>query len=184
MVTVPVTPGATVKVVLLMVAGSIASLNVAVITVFGHTPAAPTAGATETTVGGGGGGHEVGAVVKVHTKLLASALPNSSFAPVVIVTVYRVLSWRLPDGVKVNMVLDASGVTVPITPGVTVKVVALIVAGSIACGKVAATTMLGHTPAEPLGGVTEIGGGGGLHGFAPVEKIHAKSAARALPNMS
>ena len=59
------------------------------------------------------------------------------------------------------MVLDESWVTVPVTPGVTLKVIAFIVAGSIACGKVAATTMLGHTPAEPSGGVTEIGGAGG-----------------------
>jgi hypothetical protein len=70
-----------------MVAESIASLNVAVITVLGHTPTAAEAGATETTVGGGGGAHDVVRVVKLHTKLLARALPNGSLAPVVIVTV-------------------------------------------------------------------------------------------------
>src|SRR3984957_14495965 len=167
-----------------MVAGSIASLKVAVITVLGHTPLAPPAGDTETTVGGGGDAHDVVPVVKVHTKLLASALPNGSLAPVVIVTEYTVLNARLPDGVKVKMVLDESWVTVPVTPGVTVKGVALMVAGAIACGKVAATTMLGHPPAEPLGGVTETGGAGGWHGFAPVVKVHTKLAARVLPNMS
>ena len=68
---------------------------------------------------------------------------------------------RLPDGVKVKIVFVTSGVTVPVTPGDTVKVVGLMVAGSIACGKVALTTVLGHIPAEPLGGVTEMGGAGG-----------------------
>ena len=56
------------------------------------------------------------------------------------------------------MIVPVTGVA----PGpVKVKVVALIVVGSIACGKVAATTVLGHIPAEPLGGVTETGGAGG-----------------------
>src|ERR1700680_2108392 len=137
-----------------------ASLNVAVITVLGHTPAAPPGGVTEITVGGGGATHDVAAVVKVQTKSLANALPKRSLAPVVMVAVEAVLTARLLDGVKVKIVLDASWVTVPVTPGVTVKVVMLMVAGSIACGKMAATTMLGHTPAEPLGGTTEIGGAG------------------------
>src|ERR1700687_1582653 len=95
-----------------------------------------------------------------------------------------VLTARLLDGVKVKIVLDASWVTVPVTPGVTVKVVMLMVAGSIACGKMAATTMLGQTPAEPLGGITERGGGGAWHGWAPVVKVHTKSLASTLPNRS
>src|SRR5713101_5349598 len=45
--------------------------------------------------------HDVADVVNVHTKLLASALPNRSLAPVVIVAVYTVLSRRLLPGVKV-----------------------------------------------------------------------------------
>src|SRR4029077_13641032 len=69
-------------------------------------------------------------------------------------------------------------------PGVTVKVVGLMVAGFIACGKMAATTVLGHNPAEPLGGVTEMGGAGGRHGLAPVVKVHTKLLASGLPNMS
>jgi len=95
-----------------------------------------------------------------------------------------VLGARTPDGVKVKIVLLASGVMVPVTPGVTVKVVMLIVEGSIACGKVTATRVLGHTPTEPLGGVSEMGGAGGRHGLAPVVKVHTKSLARALPNIS
>ena len=86
-VTIPVTPGDTVKVRVLIVTGFMASLKVAVTTVFGHTPSAPFRGATEITAGGGGPGQAVAAVVKVHTKLLASALPNESVAPVVIVAV-------------------------------------------------------------------------------------------------
>src|SRR5277367_2725011 len=58
-VTTPVTPVATVKVMAFMVAGFIASLNVAVITVLGHTPGPPLGGATEITAGGGGALHAV-----------------------------------------------------------------------------------------------------------------------------
>ena len=48
---IPVTPGLTVKVVVLMVAGFIASLKVAVMTAREHTPVAPSGGVTETTLG-------------------------------------------------------------------------------------------------------------------------------------
>ena len=63
-----VTPGpARVKVVMLIVLGCIASLNVAVTTVLGQTPATPFGGVTEITVGGGGAAHAAAAVIKVHT---------------------------------------------------------------------------------------------------------------------
>jgi hypothetical protein len=42
-----------------------------------------------------------GAVVKVHTKLAANAAPVASFAPVVIVTVYKVEAARSTPGVNV-----------------------------------------------------------------------------------
>ena len=71
------------------------------------------------------------------------------------------LSARSLDGVNVKIVLLASGVMVPVTPGVTAKVVMLIDERSIACGKVTAITVLEHTPTEPLGGVSEMGGAGG-----------------------
>jgi hypothetical protein len=69
MVTVPITPGATVNVVAgeIMVAGFIASLNVAVIIELGHAPIEPLGGETEITAGGGGPVHAVTEVVKVHT---------------------------------------------------------------------------------------------------------------------
>jgi hypothetical protein len=55
---------------------------------------APLAGTVEVTVG-------VDAVVKVHTKLAASAAPVASFAPVVMVAVYRVEAPRSTPGVNV-----------------------------------------------------------------------------------
>jgi hypothetical protein len=76
-------PAVKVKVVVLIVAGFIASLNVAVTAVLGQTPTAPFGGVSEITLGM----HELVPVVKVHTKLLASAMPYSSMAPVVIVAV-------------------------------------------------------------------------------------------------
>lgn len=78
-------PGPTkVKVVALIVEGFIARLKVAVTNVLGQMPVVPLTGKTETTVGGAQG---FAPVVNVHTKLLASALPNISVAPVVIVAV-------------------------------------------------------------------------------------------------
>ena len=55
---------------------------------------APFAGTVETTVGGA-------AVVRVHTKLAASAAPAAFLAPVVIVAVYKVLVARTTVGVNV-----------------------------------------------------------------------------------
>jgi hypothetical protein len=82
----------------LIVEDCIAWLKVAVTKVLGHIPVAPVAGATEITVGGA---QAVVLVVKVHTQLPANALPNVSWAPVVIVAVYRVFSARALAGVKV-----------------------------------------------------------------------------------
>ena len=81
------------KVVALIVAASIGTLNVALTVVLSATPTAPFDGTVETTVGGG-------AVVKLHTKLAASGAPVGSFAPVVIVAVNRVLLARTAAGVN------------------------------------------------------------------------------------
>lgn len=86
-----------VKVVVLMVDGFIARLKVAVTTVLGHMPVETFGGVSEITVGGA---HSALPVVKLHTKLLAKALPNVSFAPVVIVAVYKVVNASAFDGVK------------------------------------------------------------------------------------
>jgi hypothetical protein len=78
----------------LIVAGFIASLNVAEIAVLTATAVAPLIGIVETTVAGG-------AVVKVHTKLAANAVPTGFFAPVVIVAVNKVPVARVAVGVNV-----------------------------------------------------------------------------------
>jgi hypothetical protein len=78
----------------LIVDAFMAALNVAETGVLTGTAMAPFAGTVETTVGGG-------AVVKVHTKLAASAAPPGSLAPVVIVAVNPVLLARTVAGVKV-----------------------------------------------------------------------------------
>jgi hypothetical protein len=100
-VTVPdtgVAPGPVkVNVAAVIVAGFIASLNVAEIGVLTATAVAALTGIVETTVGGA-------AVVKVHTKLAASAAPVGSLAPVVIVAVYKVPVARRADGVNVATV--------------------------------------------------------------------------------
>ena len=99
---IPVTPGATVKVVVLIEEAFIASLKVAVMTALEHTPDEPLAGVSEITVGGGL--HPLAAVLKLHTKSLASPLPNRSLTPVVRVAVKTVFMARGLDGVKVKMV--------------------------------------------------------------------------------
>ena len=82
------------KVVPVIVAAFMATLNVAVTVVVITTRVAPFAGTVETTVGGG-------AVVNVHTKFAASDAPVGSFAPVVMVAVNRVLLARIAVGVNV-----------------------------------------------------------------------------------
>src|ERR1700680_738575 len=88
------------------------------------------------------------------------------------------------EGVKVKMVLEASWLMVPITPGDTVKVAGWTVATFMGSLKVAVTTELEHTPVAALGGVTESTVGGGLHPLAAMVKLQTKLVARALPNRS
>lgn len=83
-----------VNVVALIVAGFMARLKVAEIAVFRDAVVAPVTGTVEITIGGA-------AVVKVHTKLVDKGVPAGSFAPVVIVAMYKVPLARVPVGVKV-----------------------------------------------------------------------------------
>jgi hypothetical protein len=103
-VTTPVTgvaPGPVkVNVAASIVAGFIASLNLAETRVLTGTAVAPFAGTVEITFGA--------PVVKLHTKLAANALPNVSFAPVVIVAVKVVPGARLADGRKVAILVAAT----------------------------------------------------------------------------
>ena len=174
-VTVPATgvaPGpANVNVAALIVAGFIASLNVAETVVSTATPVAPFTGIVEMTVGGG-------AVVKVHTKLAASAAPVRSFAPVVIVAMYKVLVARVVVGVNVAVV--PAKVTVPATsvaPGpAKVKVAELMVVAFMASLKVAEMGVLMGTALDPLTGTVEMTVGG-----EAVVKVHTKLAANGTP---
>ena len=153
-----------------MVAAFMASLNVADTTVLTATKVAPFAGTVETTVGGG-------AVVKVHTKLAANAAPAGSFAPVVIVAVYRVLVARTSVGV--NVAVEPAYVTTPTTgvaPGpFTVNVAAVSVAAFIGSLKVAEMSVLTGIAVARFAGTVDITVG------APVVKLQTKLTPRALP---
>ncbi|HXO04189.1 MAG TPA: hypothetical protein VN884_01015 [Candidatus Sulfotelmatobacter sp.] len=178
-VTEPITgvaPGPVkVNVAALIVAGFMASLNVAESVVLTATLAAPLTGTVETTVGLG-----AATVVKVQTKLAASPAPVGSFAPVVIVAVNSVPLARTVVGVKVAV--EPANVTVPITgmaPGpVKVNVDTLIVAGFMASLNVAETAVLTGTPVAPIVGTVETTVG------APVVKLHAKLLASAFSTVS
>src|SRR5438477_29264 len=95
-----VPPGpVTLKLAVLIVKGSIASLKVALMVRLIATAVAPAAGTVALTSGRVVSG--VTAVVKLQLKSAASALPARSLAPVVIVAVYAVTGARTLAGVKV-----------------------------------------------------------------------------------
>src|SRR5213082_37879 len=100
--TVPVTvpPGpVNLKLAVLIVKGSIASLKVALMVWLIGTAVAALAGTVTLTVGAVVSG--VAPVVKLQLKSAASALPARSLAPVLTVAVYVVSGVRLPAGVKI-----------------------------------------------------------------------------------
>ncbi len=86
------------------------------------------------------------------------------------------------DGVNVKILLLTSWVMIPVTPGLTLNVVALRDDMFIASLKVAVMTAREHTPVTPLRGVTEITTGGGVHALAAVVKLHTKLRANPTPN--
>src|SRR5437667_431689 len=95
-----VPPGpVTLKLAVVTVKGSIASLNVALMVWLIATSVAPLAGTVKLTVGGVVSG--VAPVVKLQLKFAASPLLAKSLAPVVIVAVYAVRGARALAGVKV-----------------------------------------------------------------------------------
>ena len=90
-----VTPGpAKVNVAEVIVAGFMARLKVAEIVALAVAKVVPFTGSVEMTVGGA-------VVAKVQTKLVARGAPLRSFAPVVIVAMYKVLVASVAVGVKV-----------------------------------------------------------------------------------
>ena len=86
------------NVLVLIVEASIASPKLAVTAVLGQ---APLAEITERPVGAPTALQHEMPVVKVHTSLVARALPNMSLAAVVIVAVYALLVARALDGANV-----------------------------------------------------------------------------------
>src|SRR2546427_689688 len=89
----------TLRLVVLMVKGSIASLKVALMVWLIPTAAAPLAGTVELTSGRVVSG--VTPVVKLQLNSAASVMPVRLLAPVVIVAVYTVRGARKLAGVKV-----------------------------------------------------------------------------------
>src|SRR5271157_428694 len=117
----------------------IALLKVTLIALFIHTPVEAAGGTTRLDVTVGGVVSWDDPVEKVHTKLLASALPARSLAPVVIVAVYALPVVRADNGVAVATkptFVTRTGILVD--PCCKTKVVLLIVAGSITLLNVAA----------------------------------------------
>src|ERR1043166_2898635 len=94
--TVPPGP-VTLKLAVLIVNGSIASLKVALMVWLIATAEAPLAGTVELTAGGVVS--RVAPVVKLQLKSVASALPARSLAPVVTLAVYVVRGARALAGV-------------------------------------------------------------------------------------
>src|SRR6185312_1380570 len=121
------------------------------------TPVAPLAGTVEITVGRA-------AVVKVHTKLAAGAMPSVFNAPVVMVAVNTVLKARGALGVNVATEPVAVYATVPATEAppaaVSVKVDPVMLAGFIGPLKVAETAWLIRTPVAPFTGLVDTTRGG------------------------
>src|SRR5256885_1192224 len=95
-----VPPGpVTLKLAVVIVNGSIASLNVGLVVWLVANAVGPLTGTVELTVGGVVSG--VTPVVKLQLKSATSVLPVRLVAPVVIVAVYKVRGARKLAGVKV-----------------------------------------------------------------------------------
>ena len=169
-VTVPdtgVVPRFKVKVVVVIIDGSITSLKVAVMILFRATSVAAFAGSVEITVGGVTSAEAP--VVKLQKKSLANALPDWSLtpsAPPLIVYVYVVLAERLAAGVKVAVLVAVAYVTVPVTgvpPGpANVNVAAVTVDEFIALLKLTMTFWLRATSVTPQAGDMAATSGGVL----------------------
>jgi hypothetical protein len=144
------------NVVAVNVVESIPSLNVAVIFPLIGTAAAVFAGTVELTVGAVASAMRQDS--KLHEKLLASGLPEVSWADVVIVAVYMASGARLLLGLKRAMLFVASQTTVPVTGfmPVTRNVAVLIVKGFIALVKAAVIFLLIGSQSNKLGGFVEL----------------------------
>jgi hypothetical protein len=105
--------------------------------------------------------------------------------PVVIVAVYTVLAARLLVGSRVaTEPMEVTDPETGVAPCVKVKLVAVIVAGSIASPKVAVMFLLMTTPVAVSAGSVEVTVGAVASAVAPVVKDHVLLAAIALAAMS
>ena len=144
-----------VKVDLVTVNGSIASLKVAPTLVLTGTLVAPSALMVPVTTGASVSGPSP--VVKFHAKSTASALPARSLTPVVIVALYGVLGARWLAGTNTALTLEYF--TVPdtgVSPCFRVKVTVKTVNGFIASLKTAVIALLMGTPVSALAGMVEL----------------------------
>jgi hypothetical protein len=161
--TVPATgvaPWATVKVVLVMVAGSIGSLNVAKTLALVAAPVAALSGSVLVTVGAVWSA--VAPVVKLQVWSAASAEPEAALAPVVMVPVYAVFAARLVAGVNVELMPSAAATTVPATdvvPCLRSIVVVTSDAGSMGSLKLANTLSFVGTPTAASIGLVAVTAG-------------------------
>ena len=158
-VTVPATgttpaPEVSEKVAVVMLAGFIGALKVTLTTLLKRTLVAPLTGVVDTMVG-----ETAATVVKVQLWLAASPVPAGFLAPVVMVAVNAVPLASGEVGWKTATALEQ--LTVPGTatagePEVTVKVMAVSEAGSIASLKVALMGAPARTLVAPLTGVVDM----------------------------
>lgn len=136
------------------------------------TPVPLFAGSVEATEGAAES--EAVPVVKLHMRSDAIAFPERSLIPVVIVTVYKVLSERFAEGIKLAIRPEYASVPeTGVCPGpVTLNMAPVIVAGSMISLKVAAIFLLIATPVMPLDGSVEVTVGAVASELVPVVKLH------------
>jgi hypothetical protein len=174
-----------VKLLVVMEAGAMASLKVAVTLLVKHTPVAPFNGLTEVTVGAVVS--PILLVVKVHTKSLAKALLAKSFAKVVILALNKVLFARVLGDVGVNVAVRLLGVN-PTVPGtaalvpmlVNVKLLASMLLAVMSSLKVALMPVLLATPVAPFAGTFKITVGRVVSASAAVVNVLVKVLASGL----
>jgi hypothetical protein len=168
--------GLSVKLELVIVVASIARENVALGWTATPTPVAPLAGEVEVTVGGGA------MVVNAHESGAASGTPSADFTVVSTAAVYVVEFASAAVGVRVAVrvvelyVTDAATGEPPL--GVSVKLDAVRVVGSIGIENVTVGATATATPVAPSGGVFAV-----TVGVAPVvAKVHEVGPATATPS--
>ena len=174
------------KLAVVRLSGSMASLKLAVTAVLSATAVAPLAGKTVLTIGGVVSG--AAPVVKLQVNGTASGLPATSLAAVVMVAVHVVLEGSGLPGVKLATLPLVAYATVPpmLAPEgqASVKLAVVRLAGFIASLKLAVTAVLIATVVAPLAGKTELTVGAVVSGAALVVKLDVKGAASVLPATS